>query len=103
MHMSQDESTARVTGCTVLTHEGGFHARPSIMLTQLAKRFSADVWIGLSNSGPWIDAKSIVRVMGLKAPRDATVHFAAEGTDAVDAINALVALVQSDFTPSRDS
>ena len=100
--MSQDEFAARVTGFTVLTHEGGFHARPSIMLTQLAKRFSANVWIGLSDSGPWTDAKSIVRVMALKAPRDATVFFAAEGTDAVAAVNALVALVQRDFTTSRD-
>jgi phosphocarrier protein HPr len=102
MRMSQDEFATRVTASTVLTHEGGFHARPSILLTQLAKRFSAQVWIGLSNNGPWIDAKSIVRVMAMKAPRDATVFFAAEGTDAAEAVSALVTLVQSDFTSSRD-
>jgi len=74
----------------VLTHEHGFHARPSIMLTQLAKRFSAKVWIGLSDNGPWTDAKSIARVMALKAPRQTMVFFAAEGTDATDAVSALV-------------
>ena len=100
--MSQDEFAPRATGSTVLTHEGGFHARPSIMFTQLAKRFSAKVWIGLSDQGPWTDAKSIVRVMALKASRQTTVFLAAEGSDAADAIRALVRLVQSDFTNSRD-
>jgi phosphocarrier protein len=100
--MNQDEFAPRATGSTVLTHEGGFHARPSIMFTQLAKRFSAKVWIGLSDEGPWTDAKSIVRVMALKAPRQTTVFFTAEGTDAADAVSALVRLVESDFTNSPD-
>jgi phosphocarrier protein len=100
--MSQDERALRATGFTVLTHEHGFHARPSIMLTQLAKQFSAKVWIGLSDNGPWTDAKSIARVMALKAPRQTMVFFAAEGTDATDAVSALVRLVQSDFTSSKD-
>jgi phosphocarrier protein len=72
------------------------------MFTQLAKRFSARVWIGLSDQGPWTDAKSIVRVMALKASRQTTVFFAAEGADAADAVSALVRLVQSDFTSSKD-
>jgi phosphocarrier protein len=72
------------------------------MFTQLAKRFSARVWIGLSEQGPWTDAKSIVRVMALKASRQTTVFFAAEGADAADAVSALVRLVQSDFTSSKD-
>jgi phosphocarrier protein len=100
--MNQDESAPRAASSTVLTHERGFHARPSIMLTKLAKRFSAKVWIGLSDNGPWTDAKSIARVMALKAPHLTTVFFAAEGTDAADAVSALVDLVQSDFTNSKD-
>jgi phosphocarrier protein HPr len=100
--MSQDEGAPRATGFTVLTHEHGFHARPSILLTQLAKRFSAKVWIGLSDNGPWTDAKSVARVMALKAPRETLVFFAAEGSDAADAVSALVRLVQSDFASSKD-
>lgn len=100
--MSQDESVSRATGSTVLTHERGFHARPSIIFTRLAKRFSAKVWIGLSDCGPWTDAKSIARVMALKAPCQTMVFFAAEGTDAADAVSALVKLVESDFTNSAE-
>jgi len=72
------------------------------MFTQLAKRFSAKVWIGLSDQGPWTDAKSIVRVMALKASRQTTVFFAAEGTDAADAVSRLGQVGTSDFTNSRD-
>ena len=100
--MSQDEPLQRATGSTVLTHERGFHARPSIMFTQLAKRFSAKVWIGLSDNGPWTDAKSIARVMALKAPPQTMVFFAAEGADAADAVSALVKLVEGDFASSTE-
>jgi len=40
--------------------------------------------------------------MALKASRQTTVFLAAEGIDAADAVSALVRLVQSDFTNSRD-
>jgi phosphocarrier protein HPr len=95
--MSQDDLSTRATSSTVLSHKGGLHARPSILLTQLASRFSAKVWVGLCESGPWTDAKSIARVMALKTPSQTMMFFAAEGLDACDAVRALVRLVQSDF------
>ncbi len=51
----------------------------------------------MSAEGPWIDAKSIVKVMGSKTPRDAILHFRAEGDDAKAAVDALIALVEQDF------
>ena len=81
----------------VLTHAGGLHARPAIKLTQVAKRFESAVWIALAEHGPWIDAKSIARVMATKTPYMATLYFVAEGTDAAEATSALARLVESDF------
>jgi phosphocarrier protein len=81
----------------VLTHEGGLHARPAIKLTQVAKRFESAVWIALAEHGPWIDAKSIARVMATKTPYMATLYFVAEGSDAAEATSALAKLVESDF------
>ncbi len=81
----------------VLTHAGGLHARPAIKLTQVAKRFRSAVWIALAEQGPWIDAKSIARVMATKTPHMATLHFVAEGDDAAEATDALARLVESDF------
>ena len=81
----------------VLTHAGGLHARPAIKLTQLAKRFQSAIWIALTENGPWIDAKSIARVMATKTPYMATLYFVAEGNDAAEATSALARLVESDF------
>jgi phosphocarrier protein len=73
------------------------HARPSVKLTQLAKSFASRIDLGLSADGPWIDAKSIVRVMRTRTPKDSTLHFRAEGADAEAAVRALIALVEQDF------
>ena len=81
----------------VLTHAGGLHARPAIKLTQVAKRFESAVWIALAEHGPWIDAKSIARVMATKTPYMATLYFVAEGIDAAQATSALAKLVERDF------
>jgi phosphocarrier protein len=87
----------RARSSAVLTHAGGLHARPAIKLTQVAKRFESAVWIALAEHGPWIDAKSIARVMATKTPYLATLYFIAEGGDAAEAASALARLVESDF------
>jgi phosphocarrier protein len=85
------------TGSVLMTHAAGLHARPSVKLTKLAKTFASRTELALATDGPWIDAKSIVKVMATKAPKDSVLHFRAEGDDAKDAVDALVALVASDF------
>ncbi len=81
----------------LLTHAVGLHARPSVKLTKLAKGFPCRIEIATSTDGPWTDAKSIVRVMALKVPRDTLLHVRAEGEGAVDAVAAVVGLVARDF------
>ena len=85
------------TGSVLLFHEAGLHARPSVKLTKLAKTFSAKIEIAASQDGPWIDAKSIVKVMAVKIPKDTVLHFRAIGADADAAVLALVGLVETDF------
>ncbi|MBX9964683.1 MAG: HPr family phosphocarrier protein [Burkholderiales bacterium] len=81
----------------VIEHEVGLHARPSVKLTQLAKSFRSRIEISTAAEGPWIDAKSIVKVMGSKTPKGALLHVRAEGEDAETAVQAIVALVERDF------
>lgn len=81
----------------VIEHEVGLHARPSVKLTQLAKSFRSRIEISTAAEGPWIDAKSIVKVMGSKTPKGALLHVRAEGEDAENAVQAIVALVERDF------
>ena len=93
----QETSIGETTGSVLLTHEVGLHARPSVKLTKLAKTFGSSIELGLGAEGPWIDAKSIVKVMAAKAPQGTTLHFRAVGADADQAVAALVALVNRDF------
>lgn len=92
---------AASTGAILIAHEVGLHARPSVKLTKLAKTFGSKIELSLSDSGPWIDAKSIVKVMATKAPKDSTIYFRAEGSDAKAALDALVTLVDGDFQDGR--
>ena len=85
----------------LLRHAVGLHARPSVKLTKLAKGFESRIDLGLSADGPWVDAKSIVKVMATKAPKDSVIYFRAEGADADAAVQALVTLVEGDFQDGR--
>jgi phosphocarrier protein HPr len=92
--------THSATGSVLIQHEVGLHARPSVKLTQLAKTFRSKIEFGLSPEGPWVDAKSIVKVMGSKTPKGAVLHFQAQGEDAQSAVQALIDLIQRDFEPA---
>jgi phosphocarrier protein len=92
--------TQSATGSVLIQHEVGLHARPSVKLTQLAKTFRSRIEFGLSPEGPWVDAKSIVKVMGSKTPKGAVLHFQAQGEDAQSAVQALIDLIERDFEPA---
>ena len=85
-----------------ITHAVGLHARPSVKLTKLAKTFEARTEIAASNDGPWIDAKSIVKVMAMKVPEGAMLHIRATGADADAAVVTLRGLVERDFDEVAD-
>ena len=90
-----DEITA--TFSLPLTNSIGLHARPSVKLTKLAKTFAAHIEIALTANGPWVDAKSIVKVMAVKAAKGATLHIRARGYDARAALTALTELISHGF------
>lgn len=90
-------SERMVTASAVLTNAVGLHARPSVKLTQLAKSFPGSVEIALDATGPWVDAKSPVKVMRVKAPQGTTLFVRTAGPDADQAAAALVGLVERRF------
>jgi phosphocarrier protein len=102
--MNQDDmletsnpSGAIITGNVRLVHAAGMHARPAVKLTKLAKRFQSQISVRVADAAEWINAKSIAKVMGMRAPRDAIIEFKASGMDAEAAVAALVDLVAGDF------
>ena len=77
--MKDHTATEQATDRAELINAVGLHARPSVKLTQLAKTFDCRVEIALSADGPWVDAKSPVKVMRVKAPRGAVLHVRTSG------------------------
>ncbi len=94
-------SEKRAASSVVITHAVGLHARPSVKLTKLAKTFASRIEIATAETGPWIDAKSIVKVMAARAAKDTVLFLRAEGEDADESVDALVALIGRDFDESH--
>jgi len=90
-----------VQGNVVLAHEAGLHARPSVKLSKLAKTFAASIEIAVTADGPWTDAKSVAKVIAMKAPRNSELLFRAAGADAAAAVAALIDLVNRDFDEAQ--
>ena len=90
------------SGSVVITHDVGLHARPSVKLTKLAKGYPCALEIAAAAEGPWIDAKSIVKVMAMKAKQDSTLFVRAAGADAQAAVDAVIGLVRRDFDEAGD-
>ena len=73
----------------------GLHARASAKLTQLAAKYQCDVF--MSRNTRKVNAKSIMGVMMLAAGRGSKVTLETSGPDEVEAMDALVALIQDFF------
>ena len=73
----------------------GMHARAAAKFVHLAARFAARVRVGGEHRE--VDGKSIMGILLLAAARGSTITITAEGSDERDAVDALVALVQSGF------
>ena len=73
----------------------GLHARPSAALTQMATRFSAEVF--LSKGTRRVNGKSIMGVMMLAAARGSVITVETDGEDEDEALSALVGLIGSGF------
>ncbi len=92
-----------ITGNVQLVHAVGMHARPAVKLTKLAKKFQAQIAIRVSDAGTidWINAKSVAKVMAMRAARDSIIEIRAIGVDAEAAVAALVDLVATDFPETQ--
>ncbi|WP_300449178.1 HPr family phosphocarrier protein [Accumulibacter sp.] len=73
----------------------GLHARASAKLTQLASRFSSEVW--MEKGERRINAKSIMGVMMLAAGKGSVVVVETVGEDEQAASEAIVALIADRF------
>ena len=80
---------------TIISNKLGLHARASAKLTKLAGSFPCEVWI--TKGERRVNAKSIMGVMMLAAGLGSDVTLDTEGTQAQEALDALLALIADKF------
>jgi phosphocarrier protein len=100
--MKDAEDAAWLVGEAVIRDPTGLHARPAVKLTKLARSFTAAVEIRSEDAPAWVNAKSPNAVMKLRAGHETALAIRAAGSDAEDAVAALVALVETNFDESAN-
>jgi phosphocarrier protein FPr len=77
----------------LIPNPAGLHARPAAVLAKAAKKFSAD--IRLQRGEQRANAKSVVAILGMEVGHGDRVIVVAQGSDAPDAIQVLVPMIES--------
>ena len=80
---------------TVIKNKGGIHARPASIFVQTACKFKSKIQI--KAKGKTIGAKSILMIMSLGLVKGTQISIIADGSDSVQAVTELKALIDNKF------
>ena len=78
-----------------ITNKRGLHARASAKFVKCVEQFDAE--ISVSKDGHAVGGTSIMGLMMLAASKGSTIHVAAKGAQAVEALSALESLIEDRF------
>ncbi|NMW17851.1 MAG: HPr family phosphocarrier protein [Chlorobiaceae bacterium] len=79
----------------IIKNKAGLHTRPAASVVKLASRFKSDFYIEMQ--GVEINAKSIIGVMSLAAPKGTRLTLKLDGEDADEAARQLVDFFEQGF------
>jgi phosphotransferase system HPr (HPr) family protein len=88
-------STSPVTRAVAIVNTEGLHARPADMLARMALKYRSQIIVVCRNER--VDAKSTLNLLVLGATQGTELIIEADGDDAEEAVDALVALVAGGF------
>ena len=74
----------------------GLHARPATFFIQKANSYKSSIWVEKEDCR--VNAKSLLGVLSLGIVQGTEITIIADGVDEAEAINGLVALIESEFT-----
>ena len=80
----------------VLNNQVGLHARPATFFIQKANEYKSSIWVEKEERR--VNAKSLLGVLSLGIGKDTQISIVADGVDEQEAVDALVALVEADFS-----
>ena len=78
-----------------VNNEVGLHARPATYFIQKANEFKCGIWVEKDERR--VNAKSLLGVLSLGIVGGTTIRIIADGADEQDAVEGLIALVNSGF------
>lgn len=79
----------------LVQNQVGLHARPATFFIQRANEFKSSIWVEKEERR--VNAKSLLGVLSLGIVGGTMIRIIADGTDDEEAVNNLVALVESGF------
>ena len=85
-----------ITKTTKLVNKHGLHMRPCMKIIDVTEKFNCDVDIS-KDGEEWINAKSIIHLCMIGAVYGDEVIIRANGSDEVEAVKALVSLIEKGF------
>lgn len=80
----------------VVQNQVGLHARPATFFIQKSNEFKSSIWVEKDERR--VNAKSLLGVLSLGITKGTEVTVIADGSDEKEAIDALEALVESNFS-----
>lgn len=80
----------------VLQNQVGLHARPATFFIQKANEFKSSIWVEKDERK--VNAKSLLGVLSLGITRGTSITIIADGVDEKEAVDALVALIEANFS-----
>lgn len=78
----------------------GLHARPADLLVRMASAYQSIILIG--RDGELVDCKSILSLLTLGAAQGTVLTISADGSDAKDALDAIVDLFEAGFDDTNE-
>jgi phosphocarrier protein len=82
---------------TVIRNKTGLHARPASEFIKEAEKYTSKITIKRLDEEDAVNAKSIVMLLSLGLGKDTEVEISAKGDDEQQAVDNLVALIDSGF------
>ena len=80
----------------VINNQVGLYARPATFFIQKANEFNCSIWVEKDERR--VNAKSLLGVLSLGIVGGTSIRIIADGSDEQQAVEGLVALVESGFT-----
>jgi len=84
-----------ISRSVIIKNSVGLHARPATFFVQKANCFKSSIWVEKEDCR--VNAKSLLGVLSLGISKGTAITIIADGQDENDAVEALVALVESEF------